>query len=199
MTTTGSGLNSPQYDISQLKSAGENVFISKNVEIRRPQMVSVGHNVDIDSGAYITTQAEIGDHVHIAAYVTVIGGKPGLLKMGNFTNIAVGGRIICVSDTFLGDGLIGAQYIPDEFRKLKIAPVVFENFVNVGANVVIMPGVTLREGSVVGAGSVVTKDTEPWTIYAGSPARPIKKRPKETMLKYAEKLGYPGGNKTLNI
>ena len=178
MNKNSNQLNSPQYDKSMLKSVGNNVFISANVEIRRPQMVAVGDNVDIDSGFYLTTGAEIGDYVHIAAYVAVIGGAKGFLKMGNFTNIAVSGRIICVSDTFLGDGLIGAQGIPEEFRKLKIAPVVFENFANVGA------------------GAVVTKDTELWTIYAGSPARPIKKRPKETMLEYAAKLGYPNGRKT---
>jgi len=196
MNKNSNQLNSPQYDKSMLKSVGNNVFISANVEIRRPQMVAVGDNVDIDSGFYLTTGAEIGDYVHIAAYVAVIGGAKGFLKMGNFTNIAVSGRIICVSDTFLGDGLIGAQGIPEEFRKLKIAPVVFENFANVGAGAIILPGVTLREGSVVGAGAVVTKDTELWTIYAGSPARPIKKRPKETMLEYAAKLGYPNGRKT---
>ena len=195
MNKNSNQLNSPQYDKSMLKSVGNNVFISANVEIRRPQMVAVGDNVDIDSGFYLTTGAEIGDYVHIAAYVAVIGGAKGFLKMGNFTNIAVSGRIICVSDTFLGDGLIGAQGIPEEFRKLKIAPVVFENFANVGAGAIILPGVTLREGSVVGAGAVVTKDTELWTIYAGSPARPIKKRPKETMLEYAAKLGYPNGRK----
>ena len=196
MNKNSNQLNSPQYDKSMLKSVGNNVFISAYVEIRRPQMVAVGDNVDIDSGFYLTTGAEIGDYVHIAAYVAVIGGAKGFLKMGNFTNIAVSGRIICVSDTFLGDGLIGAQGIPEEFRKLKIAPVVFENFANVGAGAIILPGVTLREGSVVGAGAVVTKDTELWTIYAGSPARPIKKRPKETMLEYAAKLGYPNGRKT---
>ncbi|OGF64203.1 hypothetical protein A2661_00465 [Candidatus Giovannonibacteria bacterium RIFCSPHIGHO2_01_FULL_45_24] len=195
MNKNSNQLNSPQYDKSLLKSVGKNVFISASVEIRRPQLVSLGSNVDIDSGFYLTTQAELGDYIHIGPYVAVIGGKPGLLKMGNFTNIAVGGRIICVSDTFLGDGLIGAQGIPEEFRRFKIAPVVFENFANVGAGAIILPGVTLREGSVVGAGAVVTKDTEPWTIYAGSPARPVKKRPKETMLEYAAKLGYPNGRK----
>lgn len=41
---------------------------------------------------------------------------------------------------------------------------------------IILPGVTIGEGAVVGAGSVVTKDVEPYTIVAGNPARIIKKR-----------------------
>ena len=53
-----------------------------------------------------------------------------------------------------------------------------------------MPGVTLGEGSVVGANSVVTKNTEPWTVYYGSPAKPVRKRDKETVLKYANEMGY---------
>ena len=40
----------------------------------------------------------------------------------------------------------------------------------------VLPGVTIGEGSVVGAGSVVTKDVEPWTVVAGNPAKFIKKR-----------------------
>ncbi|MEH1965208.1 MAG: acyltransferase [Nostoc sp.] len=41
---------------------------------------------------------------------------------------------------------------------------------------IILPGVTIGEGAVVGAGSVVTKDIEPYTVVAGNPARFIKKR-----------------------
>ena len=53
-----------------------------------------------------------------------------------------------------------------------------------------MPNVVLAEGSVVGANSVITKDTEPWTVYVGSPAKPIKKRNKESILEPASKMGY---------
>lgn len=49
----------------------------------------------------------------------------------------------------------------------------------VGAKALILPGVELGEGSVVGAGSVVTKDTPPWTICAGNPAKAVKPRPWE--------------------
>jgi dTDP-4-amino-4,6-dideoxy-D-glucose acyltransferase len=182
------------FNLSVLKSVGEDVYISPNVEIRRPQLVSVGNHVAIDSGFYIVTQAEIGDYVHIAPFVHVIGSAKGLLKMGHFTNISLGGKIICGSDSFLGDGLISAPGLPEQFRDtLKIEPVIFENFANTGAGVTILPGVTLREGSVVGANSLVTKDTEPWTIYIGSPAKPVKLRKKEKMIEYAKRLGYDVG------
>ena len=46
-----------------------------------------------------------------------------------------------------------------------------------------MPGVTFGEGSILGANSLATKDLEPWTIYVGSPARPVKKRKKDIILK----------------
>jgi galactoside O-acetyltransferase len=180
-----------EFDNSFLKSVGIDVLISQNVEIKRPALVTIGNHVAIDSGFYITTGAEIGDYIHIAPYVCVIGGQKGFLKMGHFTNISVGGRIICGSDEFMGEGLISAPGLPDEFRdNLIISPVVFEKFVNTGANVTILPGITLAEGSVIGACSLVTKNTEPWTIYTGVPARPYKMREKEKLIEYAKRLGY---------
>ena len=54
-------IKSPEYDYNLLNSCGSNTFISANVEIRRPALVSVGNNTAIDTGFYLTTQAEIGD------------------------------------------------------------------------------------------------------------------------------------------
>ena len=183
-------MKSLQYDKSLLKHCGTNVFISANAEIRRPQLVSVGNHVALDTGLYLTTQAEIGDYIHIAPYVTVIGGADGLLQMDHFSSIAAGSRIICASDGHMGAGLPGPT-IPEEFHdEVTYAPVIFERFANVATNVVIMPGVVLAEGTVIGACSLVTKSTEPWTVYVGIPARPIKIRPREKMLEYARKLGF---------
>lgn len=183
-------LNSTQYDKSLLRGIGENTFISAQVEIRRPHLVSVGSNTAIDTGFYLTTQANIGDYIHIAPYVTVIGGSEGELIMNHFATIAAGCRIVCGSDDHLGHGLVGPT-IPREFGdSLTIKPVVFERYANIGTNVVVLPGVTLGEGSVVGACSLVTKDTEPWTIYIGNPARPVKVRKSENILEYAKRMGY---------
>ncbi|HLY25444.1 MAG TPA: acyltransferase [Aggregatilineales bacterium] len=180
----------PQFDLQLLKSVGTDVFISANVEIRRPHLVSIGSHVAIDSGFYCTVAAALGDYIHIAPYVTVIGGARGLLSMGNFTTIAAGSRIVCGTDEHLGAGFVGPT-IPDQYRdNVIIAPVTFENFASVGTNVVVMPGVTLGEGSVVGACSFVRQSTEPWTIYAGIPAKPLKIRARQKMLAAAREMGY---------
>lgn len=177
------------FDLSLLKHYGTDVRISSFATITRPELVSIGNHVAIDPWFHCTTACQLGNYIHISSHVSVIGGKAGLLRMGDFTNISTGGKIICVSEGFKGDGLIAAPGIPDNFLDTrKSDPVVFEDFANTGANVVILPGVTLAEGCVVGACSLVTKSTEPWTIYAGTPARPIAKRPREKMLEFARTL-----------
>ena len=178
------------FDKSLLCDFGEDVFISERVEIKRPNLVSIGSHISIDSGFYITTGAKFENYIHIGPNVSVIGGPTGMLQMGNFTNIAVGSRIICGTDQFLGEGF-SFPVLPEKYRdKVIILPIHIQNFAGVGANVTIMPGVTIAEGSVIGANSLVTKSTEPWTIYYGSPARPIKTRPSEKMLTLAKELGY---------
>lgn len=179
-----------EYNYNLLKSCGEDVFISGGVEIRRPHLVSVGNHVAIDTGFYCTVAATIGDYVHIGPYVTVIGGANGQLNMGNFTTIGAGSHIICGSDAFHGEGLVGYN-IPKQYRdRLVIAPVTFTDFVNIGSNVVVLPGVTLGEGSVVGSCSLLASNTEPWTVYYGVPARGVKQRERERMIRAAKELGY---------
>lgn len=183
-------LNSNQYDYSLLKSVGNNVFISKNVEIRRPHLVTIGNHVAIDTGVYITTQAEIKDYTHISPYTTIIGGANSKIIVDDFVTIAAGSRMIAGSDKFLGDGFTSVT-APAEYRDtVEFSTIHLEKFVGVGTNAVIMPGITLAEGCVIGACSLVTKNTEPWTIYMGVPAKPYKIRPKHNMIEFAKKLGY---------
>lgn len=175
--------------INKIKHTGEDIFISKHVEIKYPEHTEIGSHVAIDSGFKSTVRMTIGNYIHIAPDVTIIGGKEGFLRLDDFSGIAAGAKIVCGSEDYVEGGLIG-PLVPVEYRKLIIEPVIFEKFVVVGVNCCVMPGITLGIGSVVGAGSVVTKNTEPWTVYVGSPAKPVKLRDKETVLKYASKLGF---------
>jgi maltose O-acetyltransferase len=72
----------------------------------------------------------------------------------------------------------------------KSAPVVIGNGCWIGARAIILPGVTIGEGSIVGAGAVVTKDCEPNSLYAGSPAHLIRRLPFSEITDFASRMLY---------
>jgi len=150
----------------------KDIFIHKDAEFRiKPK---IGNHVAIDKGVYCTVNATIGDYVHIAPYVTIIGGKTVVFKCDGFNNIMAGARIVCGSDRFDDSGLFGAM-IPKEFKGRQIIePVIMERFSNVGSNAMVLPGSILREGVLLSAGSLLIGDTIPWGVYKGNPAKLIK-------------------------
>jgi galactoside O-acetyltransferase len=168
------------------RKVGDDVRISDLSFISRPELIEIGDHVAIDMWVYISTQATLGNYIHIAPSVSIIGGSSATLVMEDFTNIGSGSRVVCASDDFL-QGLI-SPVVPIEHRTVINKPIVFKKYATLGVNCTVLPGVTLGEGSIVGANSVVTKDTEPWTIYAGSPAKPIKPRDSKRILESAQKL-----------
>lgn len=64
-----------------------------------------------------------------------------------------------------------------KWEHIKMAPVRLCDKSWIGFNTIVLKGVTIGEGAIVGAGSVVTKDVAPWTIVAGNPARLIREIP----------------------
>jgi acetyltransferase-like isoleucine patch superfamily enzyme len=174
-------------DMDKFKSIGDDVFISEDSLIKRPHLCQIGSHNAIDNGVTISTELIMGDYIHIAPFVVVIGGEKSKLILEDFSFVASGTKIVCGSEDYTGVGLVGPT-IPEEYRVIKHTTVKFEKFAGCGVNCSIMPGVTLAEGSILGANSLLTKDTEPWTIYVGSPARPVKTREKETILNYAKKI-----------
>lgn len=167
------------------KSYGEDVFIHDRAIIKHPLHCDIGSHNAIDNGVTISTSIEIGDYVHIAQDVTVIGGFDSMLILKDFSFVAAGTKIVCGSEDYNGAGLVGPT-IPLKYRKVNYSTVTFGKYAGCGVNCSIMPGVTLAEGSILGANSLLTKDAEPWTIYVGSPAKPVKVRDKNKILEYAK-------------
>jgi len=175
--------------LDKLKKYGDDVRIHEQCIITRPDLVEVGNHIAIDMWTYISTKLILGDYIHIAPSVSIIGGTSRKLLMGNFTSIGSGTRIVVGGDDF-NSGMINPT-IPMKHRvPTEPIEIIFENYATVGVNCTVLPGVTLAEGSVIGANSLVTKNTDPWTIYGGSPAKPIRRRNKEMILKSAKELGY---------
>jgi len=57
-----------------------------------------------------------------------------------------------------------------------------------GTNAIVFPGVTIQEGAIVAAGSIVTKDCDPWGIYMGAPAKKVKERRRDNVLSLEKDL-----------
>ncbi len=123
--------------------------------------------------------------------------QPGVIFI--FTkNISIGNNFACNSNTYIngigavsiGDNvLIGPNVVISSgehqiennkvavlFQPILRKPIIIEDNVWIAANVVVMPGVTISKGTVVGAGSIVTKSTERYSVVVGVPARKIKDR-----------------------
>lgn len=177
------------------KSIGENVKIFPGAKIIGAEHIEIGSNVIIDDFVFIYAAAPtvIGNYVHIASFTSITGG--GELFMEDFATLSSGIRVLTGTDDFLGQGLANST-IPLEFRAVTRSNVVMKSHSIVGANSVILPGHTLGTGTAVGAGSVITKDLDAWSVYTGVPARRIKDRPSLAILEAEKQLfnkyGTPG-------
>jgi acetyltransferase-like isoleucine patch superfamily enzyme len=167
---------------------GVDVRISDKAEINTNRTISIGNHVSIDSWVYISTHLFMGDYIHVAPHVSVIGGDAGTLYMDHFSNIGSGSKIVVVSDDFT-QGMVN-PIVPVQYRRLIGHAIRLRRYATIGVNCVVLPGCDMAEGSVLGAGSVLTRPTEPWGIYVGSPAKRIGTRDKELILSSAKELGY---------
>ena len=146
-----------------------------------------GDHISIDMCVYCSVKLYLGNWVHIAPLTSIIGGVKSSLKIGNFAGISTGARIVCGSEDFV-NSLLG--FMPEEFKTDVYGSNVIKDFAWVGAGAIVLPDIVMAEGSVLGAGAVLTKNTEPWMVYVGNPAKAIKMRNKELILENAKKLGY---------
>lgn len=141
------------------------------------ERLEIGDYSTIDDFVFLNAGmgTTIGRYVHIGCHASIIGG--GRLVVGDYAVVATGARVLTATDTFT-DGARMSTHLPAEFRHVISARVTISRDAFVGANAVVLPGVTLGEGAVAGAGAVVSRDLDPWTVYTGCPARPLRSRPR---------------------
>ncbi len=124
----------------------------------------------IEPGAVIRDQVEIGDNavIMMGALINIgsVIGEGTMIDMG----VVMGGRATVGKNCHIGAGTVLAGVIEPPSAK----PVIVEDDVVVGANAVILEGVTVGKGAVVAAGAIVIDDVAPYTVVAGTPARKIK-------------------------
>lgn len=159
------------------KQLGENVLISRKSSIYGAENMMIGSNVRIDDFCILSGHIEMGSYIHISAYAALYGGEDGIF-ISDYATVSSRTSIYSVTDDYSGMAMTNPM-IPEEYRKVKSAPVSIEKHVIVGASCVILPGVVLAEGAAVACMSMVNKGLEAWNMYAGIPCRKIKERSRD--------------------
>jgi galactoside O-acetyltransferase len=161
------------------KSIGTNVKISDKASIYNPELMEIGSDSRIDDFCVISGKVTIGQNVHIAVFCNVGGGEAGV-TLEDFSGLAYGCHVFAQSDDYSGRTLTNPT-VPDKFKSESKAPVYIKRHSIVGVSSIIFPGVTLEEGTSVGAMSLVTKSTQAWSVYFGVPAKRLKARKRDLL------------------
>lgn len=161
------------------KSIGKDVSISRKASIYGAENICIGSNVRIDDFCVLSGKITVGDYVHIAAYSALFAGNAGI-ELKDFSNISSRVCIYAVSDDYSGETMTNPM-IPEKYKNVTEQKVVLEKHTIIGSGTTILPGVSICEGTAVGAMSMIKESTQPWGIYAGIPAKLIKERKRELL------------------
>ena len=113
---------------------------------------------------------KVGKGCFIGDYVRVDTSHPAMITLEDNVSIASGSRLLCHQRDF-SNYIVGEDYMKLGYT---VKPILLKKGCLIGMESFIMPGVTVGEGAIVGAGSLVTKDVPAWTITAGRPAKVIR-------------------------
>lgn len=188
----GGSPNNMKALLSQYAEIGNSINRGISIRLDNPvknkKYLFVG-NDSIVSGQYIFESNEgyitIGDHSYVGGGTFISRSS---ITIGNNVTIAWGGTVYDHDshsldfmerrkdiDDELSDIRNGRNFIQNkDWSNVKSKPIVIKDDVWIGMNVIILKGVTIGEGAIVGAGSVVTKDVPSWTVVAGNPAKVVK-------------------------
>jgi acetyltransferase-like isoleucine patch superfamily enzyme len=164
---------------------GRNVFFSGNpiIDIRNGGVIMIGDDVTINSRNF-------GYHLNLQAPVKLFADRPGArIVIGDrtrihgscihaYASITIGKRCLIAGNCQIIDGSAHDVTFNNLESRCETTgtskPIVIEDDVWIGANVIILPGVTIGRGSIIGAGSVVTKNIPAMVIAAGNPAAVLR-------------------------
>lgn len=163
-----------------LKSYGENVYIGRNAILYNPEKLSIGHDVRIDDFTVISGNVTLHNYIHISHFCGLYGGDEGI-EMMDFSGLSSKVNIYAVSDDYSGESMTNPM-VPAEYKKTMVSEkVTLEKHSIIGNNSVVLPGVTVAEGSSVGSMSLCSRSTNPWSVNVGIPAKKLKDRKKDIL------------------
>lgn len=153
-----------------INTYGRDVLIGRHAIIYEPDKLCIGNHVRIDDFTVISGNVTLHNYIHISHFCGLYGGECGIV-MEDFSGLSSKCSIYADSDDYSGSSMTNPT-IPIKYRPgLISAPVRIERHAIIGCASVILPGVTVQEGTAIGSMCLCNKTTEPWSIYAGIPAK----------------------------
>lgn len=140
------------------------------------QSKNIGQGTNVWQYVVILPEAQIGTNCNICSHCFI----ENRVNIGNNVTIKSGVQIwddiVIENDVFVGPNV---TFTNDKFPRSKKYPLSFLKTIirkgaSIGANATILPGITIGENAMIGAGSVVTKDVEANTTVIGNPAKKVK-------------------------
>lgn len=116
---------------------------------------------------------KVGKGVFIGDNVKIDAGHANLIILEDHVHVTGGCRLLC-HQRILSNYCVGDDYAKLGYR---LSPIHLKKGCSIGMESFVFPGVTVGEGAIVGAGSLVTKDIPAWTIATGRPAKVVKQIP----------------------
>ncbi len=162
-------------------SLGENTRVAYRKIIGKPNTVlRIGQGSIVEASICFDrdlASVEIGDRTYIGSSSIISASK---IKIGDDVLISWGCTIVdhnshSVDFKYRYQDVANWMFYKKNWEGVKSLPIVIENKAWLGFNTIILKGVTVGQGAIVAAGSVVTKDVPPFTIVGGNPARVIRK------------------------
>ena len=151
---------------------GAKTSFASRVHVRRARCIEVGSHVEIEHDVYLKA-VDSAARLRISDFVFIGAGS----EIDVVENVTIGAHTLIAPGVFITDHAhnIRRDARIDE-QGITRGPVIIGADVWLGAKSIVLPGVTIGDGAVIGAGAVVTKTVEPYTIVAGVPARVIGRR-----------------------
>lgn len=151
---------------------GKKIKIDKTVQIYHPSLVNlygceIGNECNIGTFVEIQKGVKIGNKVKIQPFAFIPEG------VTIEDEVFIGPHVCFTNDLFpRSTNSDGSRQTANDW---KIVETFVKKHASIGANATILCGITIGEGAMIGAGSVVLQDVPPWTIVAGNPAKFIRK------------------------
>ena len=158
------------------KSVGDNVLISDKCVIYGAERIEIGNNVRIDDFCFLSAGLggiQIGNYIHISIYSSLVGA--GKITMKDFSGLSSRTTVLSSSDDYSGLSLTNPT-VPTEYSNVYSADVTLGKHVIIGSGTIILPGVTIGDGTAIGSLSLVKKNVEENIIASGIPAKKIGDR-----------------------